>query len=146
VLDAHAYLCFVPNPEVGDGDATDVAGNTAETDTPAVENPIAATPLDPFTLDAAVPDEASHRAFLVALADVDQHRGDEAAASQDLAAALKMNPSATQASELKARIHAPENALNLATENTQRRPVIQSSIVQTAVVRPRLTALPEVHP
>jgi hypothetical protein len=143
VLDAHSYLRFAPNPQ--SSDVNDVSDNTADTAIPGVETSAAANPLDPFTVDAALPDEASHRAFLLALADVDQHCGDDAAASRDLDAALKMHSPAAQASQLKTRIHGLEVALNLAAENAQRRPVVQSSVVQTVVVRPRLSALPEVH-
>jgi hypothetical protein len=56
-----------------------------------------------------------------------------------------MHSPAAQASQLKTRIHGLEVALNLAAENAQRRPVVQPSVVQTVVVRPRLSALPEVH-
>jgi hypothetical protein len=145
VLDAHSYLRFAPNADSGDVDVKDLSDNTADTDIPGIEPSAAPNPLDPFTLNAALPDESSHRAFLLALADVDQHRGDDTAASQDLDAALNMHPPAAQASQLKGRIHALRAALNLAAENAQRRPLIQSSVVQTVVVRPRLNALPEVH-
>ena len=143
VLDSHSYLRFAPNPQ--SSDVNDVSDNTADTAIPGVETSAAPNLLDPFTVDAALPDEASHRAFLLALADVDQHCGDDAAASRDLDAALKMHSPAAQASQLKTRIHGLEVALNLAAENAQRRPVVQSSVVQTVVVRPRLSALPEVH-
>ncbi len=145
VLDTHSYLRFAPNPEPTPGNAIDVSNDTTSTDTPGVESSVVPN-LDPFTLDAALPDEGSRRAFLLMLADVDQHRGEDSAALEELEAALKMHPSAAQASELNARIHSLQAALDLDAENAQRRPVIQSSVVQTDIARPRLSVLPEVHP
>ena len=146
VLNAHAYLRFPPNAEASNLSDSDSVDNTVNIDTRSVVTGVAPNALDPFTLDVAIPNEAAHREFLLALADVEQHRGDDAAALQDLNAALEMHPSATQASQLNARIKTLQASLRLAAENAQRRPVIQSSIVQTAVVRPRLSALPEVRP
>jgi hypothetical protein len=130
-----------PGPD--DGDVSDVG---AEADTPRAESLVAPNSLDPFTLEAALPDEASHRAFLLELADVEQRRGEDASALEYLRAALDTHPPDAAANQLRARIHTLQATLNLAAENMQRRPVIQSSVVQTVVVRPRLSALPEVHP
>jgi cellulose synthase operon protein C len=143
VLDTHAYLRSAMSPGPDDGDVSDVG---AEADTPRAESLVAPNSLDPFTLEAALPDEASHRAFLLELADVEQRRGEDASALEYLRAALDTHPPDAAANQLRARIHTLQATLNLAAENMQRRPVIQSSVVQTVVVRPRLSALPEVHP
>ena len=146
VLNAHSYLRFPPNAEASNLNNSDAIDSAIDINTTGIESPVVSKPLDPFTLDAAIPDKAAHRDLLLALADVDEHRGDKADAMQDLDAALRMHPSAAQTSPLNTRIKALRTSLHLAAENAQRRPVIQSSVVQTVVVRPRLNALPEVHP
>jgi hypothetical protein len=146
VLSTHSYLRFVPSPEENDSRGSDVGDDTVDTDTPSAGTAVAQNPLNPFTLDAAIPNEASHRAFLLALAEVDQHRGENVVAVQELDAALRLHPPAAQANQLKARVDTLRVSLSLAAENAQRRPAIQPSVVQGVIVRPRLRALPEVHP
>lgn len=133
VLETHGYLRTAQNP-----DAVETR-SVVETSEPP-------NSLDSFTLEAALPDEASRRVLLLTLADVDSHRGEDELTLQELRAVLNMHTTAAQTAELQARILGLQNAVDLAAQNTQRRPVIQESVVQTVVVRPRLTALREVHP
>ena len=143
VLNTHPDLRTAPDVERSDDvNDSDTIDNTVD----RVQSVTAYNALDPFTFDAALPDNASRLALLVALADVDHHRGDDASALQKLRAALRSHPSAAQEGQLRDRIHDLEVILALARENAQRRPVIQGSVVQNVVVRPRLNALPEVHP
>jgi hypothetical protein len=146
VLDAHSYLRFAPIEEADGSAVGDTDYDLAGIETAAARTPDAANLLDPFTVDAALPDEASHRAFLLSLADVDQRCGDEASALQELEVSLKMHPPSAESVQLKNRITSLRNALDLAAENARRRPVIQASVVQTVVVRPRLRTRPEVRP
>lgn len=145
LLDSHPYLRALPNSDGSDLTDTDSDDSDAQVNATASQRS-SASPLDPFTLDAAIPDETAHRAFLIALAEVDHHRGDDVSALQDLRAAAAMHPPVAQAEQLSSQISKIQAALNLAAENRSRRPVIQSSLVQIDVVRPRLTALTEVHP
>jgi hypothetical protein len=144
VLTSHPSLRLVESVEQRDDSASN--DDAAESSTPAIDASAAQSSVDPFTLHAVLPDETARRTFLLALADVDRKCGQEGIAVEDLNAALDTHPPASQAGQIKARIHALQNAIDLANENAARRPVIQPSVVQSVVVRPRLTALPEVHP
>lgn len=143
VLNANSWLRFGVNgvPESGN-----TSGGLAEPGTAEVDRTTSGSSVDPFTLEAVMPDEASRRTLWLTLADVDRHRDENEAGLEDLRAALGMHPSATQTIQINARIHELQSALDLAEENARRRPEIQPSVVQSVVVRPRLTAIPEVHP
>jgi hypothetical protein len=91
---------------------------------------------------SALATPTDHLNFLLALATMDEHLGEDASAIDDLQAAKILSADAAQSAKLELRIAALRNNLTLQQENASRRPTIQgSSLEQTNLVRPRLAAM-----
>jgi hypothetical protein len=91
---------------------------------------------------SALATPTDHLNFLLALATMDEHLGEDASAIDDLQAAKILSADAAQSAKLELRIATLRNSVALQQENASRRPTIQgSSLEQTNLVRPRLTAM-----
>ncbi len=91
---------------------------------------------------SALATPTDHLNFLLALATMDEHLGEDASAIDDLQAAKILSADAAQSAKLELRIATLRNNLALQQENASRRPTIQgNSLEQTNLVRPRLTAM-----
>jgi hypothetical protein len=102
---------------------------------------------DLYSLSAALASDSDKLAFALSLAAMDQRLGDDQRAAQDLQAATRLSSDKTQQVALTARALALRSRLAIARDNAARRPIIQDSIEQTMLVRPRLrTGAAEVQP
>ena len=98
-----------------------------------------------YSVRGALPDDAAKLKLMLAVAAVEEHQGNLVSAEQDYAAAAELASSSTETAAYKAHAKTLADALALAAENNARRPVVQDSIEQTVLVRPRLTSLKEVR-
>ncbi|MES2391839.1 MAG: hypothetical protein V4555_09370, partial [Acidobacteriota bacterium] len=96
--------------------------------------------LQAFSVRAVFDDDDGQKAGLfVALAEMDAHLQADADEVRDLkAAALWMKPGAEK-KKVEARVKVIEARMDMERRNAARRPVIQKSVEQMVVVRPRLT-------
>jgi hypothetical protein len=91
---------------------------------------------------SALATPTAHLNFLLALATMDEHLGEDASAIDDLQAAKILSTDTAQSAKLELRIATLRNSVALQQENASRRPTIQgNSLEQTNLVRPRLTAM-----
>ena len=77
---------------------------------------------------------------MLALATMEEHLKQESQAIADLQTAVRLTDDTAQRSKLEGRASGLQQLLTIQMENSTRRPVIQKSIEQTALVRPRLMA------
>jgi len=84
--------------------------------------------------------QAEKHDFVLMLATMEEHLAQEQQAIRDLQTAALLTDDKAQALKTESRIHILQERLTIQQENATRRPVIQKSIEQTVLVRPRLTA------
>jgi hypothetical protein len=98
-------------------------------------------------LSAVLATNSAKLDFALSLAAMDEHLGDDGRAAQELQAAMRLTPDKTQKTTLQGRALALRRQVAVARDNATRRPVIQDSIEQTVLVRPRLrTGTAEAQP
>ncbi|MDE1163066.1 MAG: hypothetical protein PW792_14170 [Acidobacteriaceae bacterium] len=140
VLSAHPSLLTTSTTS----DSDDSTANE-DTTTAAPASPTLAALANPFSFESQITSPAAQAELLLTLAEVDRQTSQPSLAIRDLQAALELPLSAARASKIRAQIDELQAAEELKNLNIERRPVIQPSVTQTASVRPRLTALPEVR-
>ena len=74
------------------------------------------------------------------LATMEEHTAQEQQAIRDLQTAALLTDDKAQTLKIEGRIQVLQYRLTMQQENATRRPVIQKSVEQTVLVRPRLTA------
>jgi len=74
------------------------------------------------------------------LATMEEHLAQEQQAIKDLQTAALLTEDNAQKLKIESRIHGLQERLTIRQENATRCPVIQKSVEQTVLVRPRLTA------
>jgi len=78
--------------------------------------------------------------FVLMLATMEEHTAQEQQAIRDLQTAALLTDDKAQTLKIEGRIQVLQDRLTMQQENATRRPVIQKSVEQTVLVRPRLTA------
>jgi cellulose synthase operon protein C len=84
--------------------------------------------------------QAEKHDFVLMLATMEEHLAQEQQAIRDLQTAASLTDDKAQKLKIESRIHGLQERLTIQQENATRRPVIQKSVEQTVLVRPRLTA------
>ena len=127
--DSNKYWPGIISPE----DENNIADQTAQNS--ATINLLNTT----YTVDAALTSPQDQRTFVLALASMDEHLGDDQEAIYELQTLTRLSSDATEISHLEGRIVALRRLVDIARENAGRHPVIHDSVGQTVLVRPRVT-------
>ena len=132
LIASNAWMRAATAPAEDNTDSMDATTDTAAAFVPS-------TP-DPYALTTVFQTDAQRTSFALALDEMDEALGKPELAQQDLQMARRLTTDATQKAALTTRLKAIEQHIANEQENANRRPVIQTSLDQQVVVRPRLVA------
>jgi replicative superfamily II helicase len=91
-----------------------------------------------FVVATAISSDAQKLEFVMKLAEMDEHLGQDAVLMQDLQAAKSLTTDAAEKAKLDARMASLQRRMDVEHQNAQRRPGIQKQVEQTVLVRPRV--------
>jgi cellulose synthase operon protein C len=91
-----------------------------------------------YTVDGALASLQEQHEFVLSLASIDEHLGNDQQAIVNLQSTTRFTSDTAEKSRLELRIKAAQRRLEIAGENTTRRPVISNSIEENILVQPRI--------
>jgi len=129
-----------PNSQDGVANNGASAVDDSSGDTASYVAGMAVANADQNSLEGMLSTPEMRREFLLLLAKVDEQLKDDGAAVRDLQAASTLTKDATEKAKVDAQVKTLQARISIAVENAERRPVIQPSVEQKVLVRPKLVA------